>query len=76
MVKYGNPRPLSIFFCIINKSQSTRKRSGLNLKLATDMAFASTPYIKAGIDLFFFHKQRVFKCHFNNDTIQYQVTKG
>jgi hypothetical protein len=22
--------------------------------LATDMAFASTPYIKAGIDLFFF----------------------
>jgi hypothetical protein len=38
------------------------------------MAFASI-YIKAGIDLFFFHKQRVFKCHFNHDTIQYQVKK-
>jgi hypothetical protein len=62
---------------LLSTNPNTRKRSGFSefKALATDMAFASTPYIKAGIDLFFFHKQRVFKCHFNHDTIQYQVTK-
>jgi hypothetical protein len=51
----GNPKiSLAFFFVIINKSQHS-KRSGFSefKALATDMAFASTPYIKAGIDLFF-----------------------
>jgi hypothetical protein len=54
MVKYGTPRSvLAYFFVIINKSHSKTKWIFEFKALATDMAFASTPYIKAGIDLFF-----------------------
>jgi hypothetical protein len=39
------------FFFIINKSQHSKNEVDFGIKaLATDMAFASTLYIKAGID--------------------------
>jgi hypothetical protein len=50
---------LAYFFVIINKSQHSKTKFSEFKALATDMAL-STPYIKAGIDLFFLFKQTMF----------------
>jgi hypothetical protein len=66
---------LAYFFCYYQQIQHSKTKWIFEFKaLATDMAFAST-HIKAGIDLFFLSQTKSFKCHFNHDTIQYQVTK-
>jgi hypothetical protein len=50
----GNPKiSFGIFLLLSTKSQNSKWIFEFKA-LATDMAFASTPYIKAGIDLFSF----------------------
>jgi hypothetical protein len=57
----GNPKiSFGVFFLLLSTNPNTLKRSGFSefKALATDMAFASTPYIKAGIDLFSFSQTK------------------